>query len=109
MTDTETGNDLRVDPTLRLSLEELAPGVRGAAVRTAAALYVPLVIADVEGRGDVGRYLDGLPTSETLRFPNVISTRLAGMLARRGFRLTEEWAEEFQSTVPVWERAGRKP
>lgn len=109
MTGPERGNERRLDPACFSLLEDLAPGVWGYTVRTDAALYVPLLLAECEGSGAVGRYLDALPTSETIRFPNVISRRLAGMLRRRGFRLRGEWSPEFQEVVAVWERPAREP
>jgi len=63
----------------------LAPGVRGYTVWSHGELYVPLVIAEREGSGDVGRYLDTLPLDRVVKFPSVLSERLAGMLLRRGF------------------------
>lgn len=63
----------------------LAPGVRGYVVWSHGELYVPLVIADAPGSGDVGRYLDSLPRDRVVKFPTVLSAALAGMLERRGF------------------------
>lgn len=36
--------------------------------------------------GDVGRWLDALPTDRKIIVPAVVSPRLAGMLERRGFQ-----------------------
>jgi hypothetical protein len=80
----------------------LAPGVRGYTVWSKGALYVPLVIAVREGHGDVGRYLDTMPTDRTVTFPNVMSPRLRGMLERRGYTHTSE-ASPF-GPVPVMRR-----
>ena len=63
----------------------LAPGVRGYQVWSHGELYVPLIIADHPGCGDVGRFLDALPKDRVVKVPTVTSGRLAGMLARRGF------------------------
>ena len=69
------------------------------------ALYVPIIEAERPGSGDVGRYLDSLPRDRRVVIPNVMSERLAGMLERRGFTLTTEWAPApFEEWVPVWER-----
>lgn len=68
----------------------LAPGVRGYTVWSHGALYIPLMIADREGHGDVGRYLDALPTDRTIKVPTVTSARLLGMLTRRGYMKVEE-------------------
>lgn len=88
-----------------IDLEQLAPGVQGYTLDLEGQLWVPLVISEDPGQGNVSRYLDNLPRNRTVRFPNVISPRLERMLERRGFRLvfdiTEEWG-----AVPVWERAG---
>lgn len=63
----------------------LAPGVQGTAFDTPEGIYIPLVRAKSEGSGDVGRFLDSLPTDRRICFPGVINHRLAGMLERRGF------------------------
>lgn len=84
----------------------LAPGVRGYTMEHRGALYIPLVIAERPGNGDVGRYLDGLPKNRTVKFPNVMSAKLCGMLQRRGFCLTEE--TENGETIGVWVRSRRK-
>lgn len=69
----------------------LAPGVRGYAIRSHGAVYIPLIMAEAEGAGDVGRFLDKLRLSwAVIRIPNVTSTRLRGMLERRGFELRYE-------------------
>lgn len=85
-------------------LDLLAPGVEGYTVETHDGLYVPLIVAKVRGNGDVGRYLDSLPTDRRVVVPNVVNSLLAEMLARRGFVLTEEWAEPYEEMVPIWER-----
>jgi hypothetical protein len=64
--------------------------VRGYTVWSKGALYVPLLIADREGAGDVGRYLDTLPADRTIKVPTVTSPRLRGMLDRRGYTETLE-------------------
>ena len=63
----------------------LAAGVRGYKLWSRGELYVPLIIADRPGNGDVGRFLDALPKDRVVKVPTVTSARLAGMLARRGF------------------------
>ena len=82
----------------------LAPGVIGYTVDVGPDLYVPLIEAMKPGSGDVGRYLDSLPIDRRIVVPNVISARLAGMLARRGFSATVEWAADFEENVEIWER-----
>jgi hypothetical protein len=74
----------------------LAPGVRGYAILADGKICIPLIIAEREGSGDVGRFLDSL--SPRCVVPNVTSPRLAGMLMRRGF------APRHNDLVDVWER-----
>ncbi len=64
---------------------ELAPGVYGYVIEDEGIVYIPMVTAAREGDGSVGRFLDSLPRDRTIRFPTVLSQRLAGMLERRGF------------------------
>lgn len=47
--------------------------------------------------GAVGRWLDTLPTDRKIIVPAVVSPRLAGMLARRGFA-DEAWWDDTLST-----------
>lgn len=69
----------------------LAPGVRGYAIEGEdGSVYIPLVIAEREGSGDVGRFLDSLDPSVNWKFTSVISLRLAGMLERRGYERKTE-------------------
>ena len=76
---------------------ELAPGVRGYALPVGDKIFIPLIIADHEGSGKVGQFLDSL--SPRCVIPNVTSPRLAGMLARRG------WVPRFDE-VDLWSRSG---
>ncbi len=71
-----------------MDLDILAPGVRGYAVVVGGCAYIPLIRAEHEGSGDVGRFLDSLPSG--VKIPNVTSRRLLGMLQRRGFDETDE-------------------
>lgn len=80
----------------------LAEGVRGYDMEHEGMLYIPLVIAETPGSGAVGRYLDALPRSRTIRFPNVMNRRLMGMLYRRGFTPIIE--ETKDGPVDTWER-----
>ena len=81
----------------------LAPGVRGVALQHEGATWIPLLRAERQGAGDVGRYLDSLAaTPGRWRVPSVISARLLGMLKRRGW--TRSWArvEGSDEVVDVW-------
>jgi len=73
----------------------LGPGVYGYSVETPDGLYVPVVQAQREGHGDVGRWLV---------FASVFSPRLAGMLERRGWTYVEEWNPRAREYVPCWQR-----
>jgi hypothetical protein len=97
-------NTLRIDPAFDAVLDPLAPGVMGYTVDHDGALCIPLIWSTEEGKGHVGRYLDSLPRDRIVRVPNVISGKLAGMLARRGFVQEMEFAEEAGEWVEVWER-----
>ncbi len=83
---------------------EIAPGVHGVVIEEDSTLWIPVIWAQNEGNGDVGRFLDTLPRDKTVRFPNVIHGKLAVMLARREFHKTEVWSPEFQENIEVWER-----
>jgi len=84
--------------------ERLASGVFGYTTETDGGLYVGWIAAEHEGSGDVGRYLDSLPHDRRVVFPTVLSSRLVGMLLRRGFTVGEEYAEELGEWVDLMER-----
>lgn len=92
----------------------LAPGVRGTAFDTPNGIYIPLVHAEKRGNGDVGRFLDSLPRDRRVCFPTVISSRLVGMLKRRGFTLSIE-KDDLGQVVMMYQRcpcslvASRRP
>ena len=73
-------------PFMGQRLVQLAPGVQGITRRDPkGVLVIVLVVAELEGAGDVGRYLDSLPLTEPVIVEACTSPRLAGMLERRGF------------------------
>ena len=59
--------------------------MRGYAILKDDTIYIPVVAAEHEGAGDVGRFLDAV--SPRCVFPSVFNPRLEGMLRRRGFML----------------------
>lgn len=63
----------------------LADGVRGYVVRYGGWLWLPVIVAEREGSGDVGRFLDHVEPAEIVAVPTVINARLRGMLERRGW------------------------
>ena len=75
---TQTGS-----PLLPGQEDFLAPGVRGYAIESDNKVWIPLIIAEQEGNGDVGRFLDSL--SPRCVIPTVTSLKLACMLFNRGF------------------------
>jgi len=82
----------------------LGPGVFGYSVETPDGLYIPIVQAERPGKGDVGRWLDSLPTDRRIVFASVYSSRLAGMLERRGWAFVVEHDPRTDEDVPCWER-----
>jgi hypothetical protein len=78
----------------------LWPGVRGYAIRKGGRIYIPLIMAEKEGSGDVGRFLDALSARCIVR--SVTSARLGGMLKRRGFKM--KWVQTQGSLVDEWRR-----
>lgn len=64
---------------------ELAPGVKGYAVEDDGWIWIPVIIAESEGAGDVGRFLDAVEPDRTVVVPNVLHPKLWGMLERRGW------------------------
>ena len=85
----------------RCDLYDLAPGVRGYAIKHRQVVYIPIIEAVNPGNGDVGRFLDTLPGEyRRAKIPNVLSAVLQGMLRRRGFRLTFEHPNG--ERVDVW-------
>lgn len=83
-------------------LELLAKGVTGYAMeeKPGGRIFVPVIQALNEGNGDVGRFLDRLPANVVI--PNVTSSRLAGMLKRRGWKPKTEY--EDGEPCDVWSR-----
>lgn len=85
--------------------QELAPGVVGYAHEMEdGVIYFGVIEAVEEGNGDVGRFLDHLPTDKTFRIPCIINPRLEGMVVRRGWRPFYEWFDAAGETVLVYER-----
>jgi hypothetical protein len=65
----------------------IAVGVRGLAFDMTSGIYIPLVIANNPGSGDVSRMLDGLPRDRRIVFSTVLNAKLREMLFRRGFKV----------------------
>ncbi len=64
----------------------LAPGVRGVVFDEPEGITVTAIFAEDEGSGAVSAWLAGLPKDRRVTFTTVLSRRLAGMLARRGYK-----------------------
>jgi hypothetical protein len=74
----------------------LAPGVYGFTFCQDGFIFIPLIVAEHEGSGDVGRFLDRL--SARCVIMDVTSPRLQGMLVRRG------WEKIQSETNDYWAR-----
>ena len=78
----------------------LAPGVIGRAFSLDGRIFIPLIVAQKEGSGDVGRFLDSLTVRCAIVC--VTSERLRGMLKRRGWKETFEPSDDGE--VDIWVR-----
>jgi hypothetical protein len=80
-------NEQLPSPNVPPTAVEAAPGVMVVAYPSGYGdhLRITWVSALRPGSGDVGRWLDTLPSDQTIWVSAVVSPRLAGMLARRGF------------------------
>lgn len=67
-----------------LSLPEVYPGVHASIRVIQGTTFINEIWAKVEGSGQVGKFLDSL-TGDVI-VDSVLSTRLRGMLERRGYR-----------------------
>lgn len=76
----------------------------GYAIRSGGAIYIPIIDMPNPGTGEGKRFLDNLPTDETIKIPGVISAVLAGMLLRRGFVIEWEHFERAGEDVDVYVR-----
>lgn len=72
---------------------QLASGVRGFTFKQGELIFIPLILAEREGSGDVGRFLDRL--SARCVIIDVTSKRLEGMLLRRGFKKLKIGHQDF--------------
>ena len=91
------------------SVDEIGKASGGYAIEDKdGSIYIPVVLMEPPGQGDGGRFLDSLPRDRTIKFPNVVSAVLAGMLERRGFTVVQEWADEYDDYVDVYVRKSNK-
>jgi hypothetical protein len=74
----------------------LAPGVFGYAYMEGEEIWIPLIMAEKKGAGDVGRFLDNL--SPRCVIVDVTSKRLEAMLIRRG------WKKRLGTEHDTWRR-----
>lgn len=70
-------------------LPEISNGVFGDIVERGDYIFINIVWSAVEGQGNVGRWLNSLPTNKKIVVPAVVSAKFAGMLRRRGFIYSE--------------------
>lgn len=85
-----------------MSEYSFAPDVTGYAIQVGDEIFIPVIHALKEGSGQVGKWLDTL--SPRCVIVNCISTRLAGMLKRRGWKCEWRLDEEFGERVDHWKR-----
>lgn len=92
--------DKEPKPVWEVGSEMLFPGVRGYAMEHQGLIYIPLIVAEHKGNGDVGRFLDAL--SPRCRIVSVTNKRLQGMLERRGWTADYEMCEG--DAVDIWKK-----
>ncbi len=81
----------------------LFEGVKGFAFEHKGLIYIPLIVAEREGSGQVGKFLDRL--SQRCCVVGVTSERLEGMLKRRSFHCRiEPDPFERKMKMDVWQR-----
>lgn len=90
------GDSAPLEPALVAAMDRLfvplAAGVEGLTSDVGPVLEVAGIrAAEPRIPGAVGAWLDTLPTDRPVAVPFVVSDRLAGMLARRGF---VEWVDD---------------
>ena len=69
------------------------PGVEAIITERKGWLWVIVVVSRNEGSGQVGKWIDSLADRSVI-FLEVNSSRLAGMLQRRGYRESRIWVAE---------------
>lgn len=82
--------------------QPLYKGVHGFAYEHNGLVYIPLIVAEKEGAGQVGEFLDRL--SRRCCIIGVTSPRLEMMLRRRGFCMRMESDPTFHEPLDVWQR-----
>ncbi|PLS19197.1 hypothetical protein CVD28_01960 [Bacillus sp. M6-12] len=89
-------------------MKRLAPGIKGHLIDTGhKGVYIPTLFSEKQGNGTAGAYIDSLKEAYAqIRFPNVLSPILQGMLKRRGFYLKREYVPilKTHADVYVWRR-----
>ena len=80
----------------KAGVRPLAPGVSGFAYEVNGEIWIPLILAEKKGAGDVGRFLDRL--SARCVIVDVTSKRLEAMLVRRG------WVKRLGTEHDTWRR-----
>lgn len=90
------------------SMQKLAPGIMGHLIDEGVkGVYIPAFYSLTEGKGNTGRFIDGLKEKySVVKFPNIINPQLEGMLIRRGFKKKREYVPclKGHADVYVWKR-----
>lgn len=87
-----------------MSAVDLAPPLSGYTIsKTERVVYLPAVMSEDEGKGNVGLLLLSLQeTHDVVIVPGVVSERLLGMLQRRGYHAEMHYAKEMDESVECW-------
>jgi hypothetical protein len=86
----------------KVGLYHLALGVLGRAFHEGDDVYIQWIQAEVEGSGDVGRFLNRL--SPNCQIIDVVSPRLEGMLTRRGWKMIGTKTDSEHVETSYWKR-----
>ena len=85
-----------------LAEEPLYPGVLGFAFESRGLIYIPFIVAEWEGSGQVGKFLDAL--SQRCCILCVTNPKLRGMLERRGYVMRMELDQRTKLPIDIWQR-----
>jgi len=100
------------NPYFSMSIEHrLYRGITGYTIEKGREIIIPVIHSHIEGKGYAGQYIDSLKEKyDIITFPNVLNSKLAGMLERRGFQFSVEYIPELRSHTDVykWVRDDKK-
>lgn len=85
-------------------LDSLAHQVSGILYKEPDGWYLPLVISEDPGKGNMAAFLDSLPQDTRVVFPVVVNKKLEAMLLKRGFKMAHVWSDAWGEYVDIMER-----